>query len=73
MLENLRAWDWVFQEGNSLFIGYYGGPAESMGARFVLALGRGQDGKMGKYSLEYTIEALDRLVASTKEKSTTII
>jgi site-specific recombinase XerD len=36
-------------------------------------LGRGQDGKMGKYSLEYTIEALERLLASTKEKSTTTI
>jgi hypothetical protein len=28
-------------------------------------LGRGQDGKMGKYTLAYTIDALEYLLVST--------
>jgi hypothetical protein len=36
-------------------------------------LGKGQAEKGGKYTLAYTIEALERLLALTKEKTTTTI
>jgi len=48
MHENLRAQYWVFKEGDSLFTGYYGGPAESIGANVVLAHGKRRGWKNGE-------------------------